>query len=236
MAKERLNLHLDADSALPLREEVFQTLRNAILRGHLLPGARLMEIHLAAELGVSRTPVREAIQMLAKDGLAEILPRRGARVAGISGKDLEDVLEIRSVLEDLAVRDACKKMTPEQFDELDRAMRAFAEAAKARDERQAAEADERFHDAIYRASGNERLAAIIASLREQMFRYRYEYIRDAAVYEQLVKEHAAIADALRRKNEKDVRRIMRTHLENQVEAMRGIIREGAAKKSGRVTP
>ena len=233
MAKERLNLHLDADSALPLREEVFQTLRNAILRGYLLPGARLMEIHLAAELGVSRTPVREAIQMLAKEGLAEILPRRGARVAGISGKDLEDVLEIRSVLEDLAVKDACQKMTPEQYAELDRAMRDFAEAAKTRDERRAAEADERFHDAIYRASGNERLAAIIASLREQMFRYRYEYIKDAAVYGQLIKEHSAILDALRRKDEKDVRKIMRAHLENQVEAMRTIIKEKAPKKAAK---
>ncbi len=233
MAKERLNLHLDADSALPLREEVFQTLRNAILRGYLLPGGRLMEIHLAAELGVSRTPVREAIQMLAKEGLAEILPRRGARVAGISGKDLEDVLEIRSVLEDLAVKDACQKMTPEQYAELDRAMRDFAEAAKIRDERRAAEADERFHDAIYRASGNERLAAIIASLREQMFRYRYEYIKDAAVYGQLIKEHSAILDALRRKDEKDVRKIMRAHLENQVEAMRTIIKEKVPKKAAK---
>ena len=81
---------------LPLRDVVFQTLRQAILRGELEPGERLMEIHLADRLGVSRTPIREAIRKLELEGLVVMIPRRGAIVASITEKDLKDVLMLRS--------------------------------------------------------------------------------------------------------------------------------------------
>ena len=86
-------LKLQINNDLPLREAVFVTLRDAILHGTLRPGDRLMEIHLAARLGVSRTPVREAIRMLEQEGLARTLPRRGAVVGQITQSDLQDVLE-----------------------------------------------------------------------------------------------------------------------------------------------
>lgn len=94
-------LQLDMDSYLPLRDVVFNTLRNAILRGDLKPGERLMEMHLANKLGVSRTPIREAIRMLEQEGLAVTIPRKGAQVAKMTEKDLQDVLEIRDALDEL---------------------------------------------------------------------------------------------------------------------------------------
>ena len=100
---------------LPLRDVVFNTLRQAILRGELKPGERLMEIQLAQRLGVSRTPVREAIRKLELEGLVLMIPRKGAEVAEITIKDLEDVLQVRAALEELAVRDACEKITEEQL-------------------------------------------------------------------------------------------------------------------------
>ena len=109
------DLQLDMDSYLPLRDVVFNTLRNAILRGDLKPGERLMEMHLANKLGVSRTPIREAIRMLEQEGLAVTIPRKGAQVAKMTEKDLQDVLEIRDSLDELAVSMACKRMTPEQM-------------------------------------------------------------------------------------------------------------------------
>ena len=95
---------------LPLRDVVFNTLRQAILRGELKPGERLMEIKLANKLGVSRTPIREAIRKLELEGLVLIIPRRGAEVAQITEKSLRDVLEVRRSLEALAVRLACERM------------------------------------------------------------------------------------------------------------------------------
>ena len=90
------------DEYLPLREVVFNTLRQAILKGELKPGERLMEIALAEKLGVSRTPIREAMRKLELEGLVVMIPRRGAQVANITEKDLNDVLEVRITLENMA--------------------------------------------------------------------------------------------------------------------------------------
>ena len=92
---------------LPLRDVVFNTLRTSILTGELKPGERLMEIHLADKLGVSRTPIREAIRKLELEGLVTMIPRRGAEVAQITEKNLRDVLEVRRALDALAVELAC---------------------------------------------------------------------------------------------------------------------------------
>lgn len=108
------------DEFLPLREVVFKTLRQSILTGELKPGERLMEIHLAEKLGVSRTPIREAIRKLELEGLVTMIPRRGAEVAKISEKNLKDVLEVRTCLDSLAVRLACQRITDEQIDDLKR--------------------------------------------------------------------------------------------------------------------
>ena len=96
---------------LPLRDVVFNTLRQAILKGELKPGERLMEIALAEKLGVSRTPIREAMRKLELEGLVVMIPRRGAQVANITEKDLNDVLEVRIALENVAIEKACTRMS-----------------------------------------------------------------------------------------------------------------------------
>ena len=113
---------------LPLRDVVFNTLRQAILKGELEPGERLMEIQLAERLGVSRTPIREAIRKLELEGLVLMVPRKGAEVASISEKSLREVLEVRRSLEELAIELACQKITQEQIQELEAAEAVFAEA------------------------------------------------------------------------------------------------------------
>ena len=103
---------------LPLRDVVFNTLRTSILTGELKPGERLMEIHLADKLGVSRTPIREAIRKLELEGLVTMIPRRGAEVAQITEKNLRDVLEVRRALDALAVELACERITEDELAEL----------------------------------------------------------------------------------------------------------------------
>ena len=105
------DLKLNMDAFLPLRDVVFNTLREAILKGDLKPGERLMELQLAAQLGVSRTPIREAIRMLEQEGLAVTVPRKGAEVAKMTLKGMEDVLEIREALDILACQLACERIT-----------------------------------------------------------------------------------------------------------------------------
>ena len=108
-----MKLEFDPAEYLPLREVVFKTLRNAIIHGELKPGERLMEEKLAKSLEVSRTPVREAIRMLELEGLVVMLPRKGAEVARITVEDLQETLEVRMAVEDLAVRLASLRIDEE---------------------------------------------------------------------------------------------------------------------------
>ncbi|MCR5452124.1 MAG: GntR family transcriptional regulator [Lachnospiraceae bacterium] len=116
------------ESFMPLRDVVYLKLRESILKEELPPGTRLMEVHLAEKLGVSRTPVREAIHMLATEGLVIFRPGRGAKVAKLTQKDMDDVLQIRSALEALAVRLSCDHRSTTDLDNMRKAMMTFEKA------------------------------------------------------------------------------------------------------------
>ncbi len=217
------NFKVNMDEYLPLRDVVFNTLRQAILRGELKPGERLMEIQLANKLGVSRTPIREAIRKLELEGLVLMIPRKGAEVAEITEKNLRDVLEVRRALEELAVRLTCERITKEQIEELKVAAGEFETATKSSDVTKIAEADVRFHDVIYLATDNERLIQLLNNLREQMYRYRVEYLKRKEVYPKLIKEHEEIIQAIR-DGEKDAAcQMVCEHVDNQMEAVNNTI-------------
>ena len=202
---------------LPLRDVVFNTLRQAILRGELKPGERLMEIQLANKLGVSRTPIREAIRMLEQEGLAVTIPRKGAEVAKMTEKDMEDVLQIREALDELAAKIACEQISEEQLEELVATMHEFEESTKTDNVKKIAEADVKFHDIIYQSTGNPKLVNMLNNLREQMYRYRLEYIKDKTTHERLVQEHNRIIDAMQLGNVKEAKAAIKLHVENQEE-------------------
>ena len=185
---------------LPLRDVVFNTLRQAILKGELEPGERLMEIQLAERLGVSRTPIREAIRKLELEGLVLMIPRKGAEVAEISEKSLREVLEVRRSLEELAIELACQRITPEELTALEEAENRFARAVEDGEVMAIAESDENYHELIYQATANDRLVQILNNLREQMYRYRLEYIKDEDRRQILVVEHEHILRAVRRRD------------------------------------
>ena len=219
------NLELNMDAYLPLRDVVFNTLREAILKGDLKPGERLMELQLAAKLGVSRTPIREAIRMLELEGLAVTVPRKGAEVARMTEKDMEDVLQIRRALDELAVQLACDKITEQQLWTLKTAARGFEESTRSRDVKKVAQADVAFHEAIYKATDNPKLINLLNNLREQMYRYRVEYLKDESTYPALIAEHQEIYDGLKRRDKEFVVQAMAKHVVNQEIEMKNIIRE-----------
>ena len=200
---------------LPLRDVVFNTLRQAILKGELEPGERLMEIQLAERLGVSRTPIREAIRELELEGLVLMIPRKGAEVAEISEKSLREVLEVRRSLEELAIELACQRITPEELTALEEAENRFARAVEDGEVMAIAESDENYHELIYQATANDRLVQILNNLREQMYRYRLEYIKDEDRRQILVVEHEHILRAVRRRDIADAKSAVREHIDNQ---------------------
>ena len=209
------NFEVKMNEYLPLRDVVFNTLRQAILKGELEPGERLMEIQLADRLGVSRTPIREAIRKLELEGLVLMIPRKGAEVAKISEKSLRDVLEVRRSLEELAIELACQRMTEDDIKELEEAQEAFRSAIQSADAMTIAETDEHYHDIIYNGTGNNRLVQILNNLREQMYRYRLEYIKDADKRQILMVEHEHILKALTLRHIQEAKMAVREHIDNQ---------------------
>ena len=208
---------------LPLRDVVFHTLREAILKGELKPGERLMELQLASKLGVSRTPIREAIRMLELEGLAVTFPRKGAEVAKMTEKDMEDVLQIRRALDELAVGLACDNMTEEKLEQLYKAMIRFEESTRSGDVKQTAQTDMEFHEVIYEAADNPKLVNMLNNLREQMYRYRVEYLKNDDVYPRLIEEHKKIYEGLKQKDKETVVEIVGYHVVNQEIMVKNII-------------
>lgn len=218
------NFEVHMDEYLPLRDVVFKTLRQAILRGELKPGERLMEIQLANKLGVSRTPIREAMRKLENEGLVIMFPRRGAEVAEITEKSLRDVLEVRRALEELCVQLACDKITEEGMQQLTEAAKEFEKVLNSEDITVVAAKDVAFHDIIYAATDNPRLISLLNNLREQMYRFRAEYLKRKEFHPQLLKEHEEIIEAIRKHQKNEGAKIMCQHIDNQVEAVIDIIR------------
>lgn len=218
-------LKVNMNEYLPLRDVVFKTLRQAILKGELEPGERLMEIQLADRLGVSRTPIREAIRKLELEGLVLMIPRKGAEVAKISEKSLRDVLEIRRALDALAIELCIERMTDEDIQNLADAQEAFRKSVDSNEAMVIAENDEHFHDVIYNSTNNPRLVQMLNNLREQMYRYRLEYIKDSEKRQILVNEHDWILKAIRERNVAEAKTAIRQHVDNQVTTVAKNIKE-----------
>lgn len=198
------------DSYKPLREIVFESLREAIISGVLEPGERLMEIQLADEMGVSRTPVREAIRKLELEGFVVMIPRKGAYVAGVSHKDVADVFEIRSALEGLAASLAAERVTDEEIEQMERIL-LYRQGEELTLE-EIVESDTDFHALVYKASRNERLIQILENLREQIQRFRATSLAVPGRMKDAIEEHRGIVEALARHDVEEAHALAMAHI------------------------
>ena len=221
MQQERL-APIKLDNYKPLRELVFDSLRKAIILGKLKPGERLMEIQLAEEMGVSRTPVREAIRKLELEGFVVMVPRRGAYVAGVSVKDIADVFEVRSALEGLAAGLAAERITEEEMEELEKVIHLISGEE---DILTVYKKDNEFHELIYKASRNHRLTQIITNLSEQINRFRLTSLSVPGRLKIAVDEHKKIIEAISDRNVDLAHSLACEHMENAEQNLINAIRE-----------
>lgn len=191
-----------------LREEVKNVLLERILSGHYAPGERLVEIRIAQELGVSQAPVREALRDLESVRFVESVAFRGARVREVSDAELIEVYPIRGALEEVAAREAAKRLGGD-VTALEDELKAMA---RARDLREQVEHDVRFHQLIVEASGNSRLVEIWASLQVET-RTAITALRMGLTPKEAAEMHQPIIDALRRKDARGAGRAIRSHVE-----------------------
>lgn len=201
------------DSYQPLREVVCETLREAIRTGVLKPGERLMEIQLADELGVSRTPVREAIRKLELEGYVIMMPRRGTYVANLSIRDVNEVFEIRTSLDSLASGLAAERITDEELERLERLLVSIGDGIEKNNMDQIVEADTQFHDLLYQASRNARLVGIIYNLREQLTRFRTTSMAYPGRLKETLEEHSRIVEAIAQGNVELAQKAAEDHME-----------------------
>lgn len=189
-------LNFDIQSHRPLREIVYEELRNLILTGKIKPGTRMMEIELAEDMGVSRTPIREAIRKLEKEGLVVIEPRKGAYASEVSVKDMEDILEVRANLEGLAAYYAAERMTDAEKKILDDTRDKFKKAVEEGDMAEMISNDTKFHHLIVESSRNSHLIHMVEQLQELVLRFRYIYYKDFKRAEEMIPEHERIFDEI----------------------------------------
>ena len=204
---------LNLDEYKPLRDVVFENLRGAIVEGKLKPGQRLMEVQLAEQLGVSRTPVREAIRKLELEGLVVMLPRKGAYVANMSLKDVVDVLEIRASLEGLAASLSAERITDEDIKKLESIVEEFENNVDESNVEALLKKDVEFHECIFKSTNNKRLHQLINSLWEQVYRFRVAYISDYDSTVNIVEEHKMILDAIKRGDSEMAKKYAMEHIQ-----------------------
>jgi DNA-binding GntR family transcriptional regulator len=207
------------DSYQPLREVVCETLREAIRSGVLKPGERLMEIQLADELGVSRTPVREAMRKLELEGYVIMLPRRGTYVANISIRDINEVFEIRTTLDALASGLAAERITEEELEQLERLLVSIGKNIETRNMKKVVEDDMEFHDILYKASRNQRLVGIISNLREQMTRFRSMSMSYPGRLKKTLEEHSRLVEAIAQRDVELAQKLAVEHMENSEQTL-----------------
>ena len=196
-----------------IREKVYAAIRNDILNGRIAPGERMIETHLAKQIKTSRTPVREALHMLEREGLLEAIPRVGYRVRNIKWDEVEEICEIRRVNETLAACWAMKRITPKGLQSLEKNITASEAEIRLGNPRAFVELDAEFHEILASASGSERLLELCQMLRRHMLRYRIESIFLEENVLRAIRGHRRIFDCIRRKDPAGVDQAIRDHLE-----------------------
>ncbi len=213
MTREKLS-PIRLEGYQPLRDMVFDVLMNAIMQGQLSPGERLLEVQLADEMGVSRTPVREAIRRLELEGFVVMVPRKGAYVAGLSVDDVESVYEIRTALETLAVRLAAQRMEADDYRQLDELALKMQATWQERNVDQWVALDAHFHELLYKFSRNERLVQMMSNIMEQLSRYRIISLANVEVRQNSLAEHQNLIEALKRRDSEMAAAAAALHIEN----------------------
>ncbi|MCQ2554606.1 MAG: GntR family transcriptional regulator [Clostridia bacterium] len=205
-------INFELQNHKPLREIVYEELKRQIMIGEIAPHTRMMEVELADEMGVSRTPIREAIRKLEKEGLVTIEPRKGAYAADISIKEMVDVFDVREYLEGMAASLAAQKISAEEKAELVNIAESFKNAVEDGNIQMIVKIDEEFHKFIVKCSDNKTLVQLIMQVQDLSLRFRYIYYDDFSRFEHIPTEHAEIVSAILSGDPEKARLEMSAHI------------------------
>jgi DNA-binding GntR family transcriptional regulator len=211
-----------------LVDEAARTLREAILTGELGSGARLRQVQLASQLGISRTPLREALMKLEQEGLIELLPGGGLRVRLLNLDEAVELYDLREVLDGLAARLAAQRIGERGLKEIDRHLAAMKECLHRQDAHRWFVAHVDFHDEIFRAGGNERLRALSSVVRLSIQRFHPVLLTTPNRLAEAYGEHHEIFEAIRVHDPEAAERLARSHIVNAKEIVLKVMSRSSA--------
>jgi DNA-binding GntR family transcriptional regulator len=195
-----------------LGEHVFESLKHSIVRGKISPSEWLVESHIAETLGISRTPVREAIHKLEREGLIERQPRGGFTVLGLDRDDIEETFGIRSVLEGYAARLAAVKHDAQELEQLENKINEFQNALDRKKMNLLPAINTEFHDLLYSLSKSPKLINIITGLRDQIYRYRQMILKERKFASTSNLDHKKMLQYIRKRDAEGAERLVRDHI------------------------
>ncbi len=202
-----------------LHDAVADRLRALILSGELEPKARVNELELCERFGTSRTPLREAIKILSSEGLVELLPNRGARVATLNAIEIDDMVQVVAGLEAIAAELACQRATQAEIDDISRQTDGMFASWKQEDEAGYLTTNRDIHEAIMRASRNGALQAIYISLSSRIQRMRYTAHKTPEQWKRAMDEHILMVRHLRARDGAQLAQVMKDHIRGKAEVI-----------------
>ncbi len=209
-----------------LREEVYDSLKKSILHGKLKAGQRLIEEQLAHQIGISRTPIREAFHKLERDELVSRLSKGGFAVREFTKEDVEEIFGIRSALESYAAYLATIHITPDKIQSLEKKIEECEKALKSGKEDKIVQLYTEFHDLLYRCCKSKKLIEMINNFRDYFYRYRCALLRASSGMRDSIEGHRQMIDAMKKKNPRLVERLVRKHVEKGRDIVMKEINEG----------
>lgn len=216
-------------SKIPVRtlhQQVADRIREMIRKGVLNKGQKIAEAEMCRELGISRTPLREALHVLSSEGLIDLTPNKGAYIAQPSMNDIREMFEVMSILEGVCARVATEKMKPNDFKKIKKLHSKLEKHYQKKDHEKYLSVNQELHMLIQQLTGNKILNEVINGLRQKILLYRYRQLYQPDRFDQSIQEHRELLKAFEEKDAAAAENAMKRHLMNQCEALVVLYEDG----------
>lgn len=222
--------------ARPLHHEVAHQIREMIRKGTLATGERIVEKRFCDALGISRTPLREALRVLHSEGIVDLVPRRGAYVTQPSIQEVRDLFEVMAVLEGLCARAAAARLGAEDLARIESLHETLEQCYADRDEERYIHANHALHKLVQHLAENQVLNEVASGLRQRMLLHRFRQLYQTDRFDQSIREHRELLEAFRHRDAAAAQAVMERHLRRQCEALETLYQPGAPAEPGQESP
>jgi DNA-binding GntR family transcriptional regulator len=202
-----------------LHEEIADNLREMIMSGELREGDKIKENELCDWMGISKTPLREALRVLSAEGLIRLIPNRGAYVTTPTFEEIKEMFDVMSVLEGACARAAAEKMSEEDLSKLEKLHKRLEEQYDCRDQKEYIHQNNSYHALVQELAGNKTLNQIVNGLRQKILLYRFQSLNLPGRFEQSIQEHRSLLGAFRDRDPEKAEMLMKSHLKKQCDAL-----------------